>query len=396
MNRRLFLLNGIAIVAVVCNHATHVAYYALFSNPNNPNLGELSGDTLGHSLSMLAYYVLFFMEKLAVFSVPAFLFTAGCFAAYGAQSAARKSAAHVGNHSNHSLINSPLAKLARARIVGLVVPHIIWSFVAFGTEALRGQSYSASQYAARLLYGGALSFYFYVPVLCQLYVLLPWLAPLAKQRPQLALLVSGGAQVLLLAVYYWMAGAGELSGPRGSAEGLSYWFQINRHWSFAGVWGFFFVLGLVYGFHAIKFKAALQKLRRVWLGAAVLLGAAMLTEANVFLDVLGINIRFSPVTLPANLYALACIACFLAFDQVKIPASRVYYFLSSRTFGIYLTHGLVFENARFVLTRLTPWQAVDQLLYQPALIALAVAIPVLVMAGLVRSPARRLYPFLFG
>ncbi|NJM39551.1 MAG: acyltransferase family protein [Anaerolineae bacterium] len=393
MNRRLFLLNGIAIVAVVCNHATHVAYLALFANPNRPNLSELSGDTLGHSLSMLAYYVLFFMEKLAVFSVPAFLFTAGCFAAYGAQSAARKSAAQVGNYS---LINSPLAKLARARIVGLVVPHIIWSLVAFGTEALRGQSYSASQYAARLLYGGALSFYFYVPVLCQLYVLLPWLAPLAKQRPQLALWLSGGAQALLLAVYYWMAGAGELSGPRGSSEGLSYWFQINRHWSFAGVWGFFFVLGLVYGFHAIKFKTALQKLRWVWLGATIALGAAMLAEADVFLGVLGINVRFSPVTLPANLYALACIACFLAFDQVQNPRLARVLLPQQPHLRHLLTHGLVFENTRFVLTRLTPWQAVDQLLYQPALIALAVVIPVLVMAGLVRSPARRLYPFLFG
>ena len=68
MNRRLFLLNGIAIVAVVCNHATHLGYVALFANPNQPNL-------VGASWSLLiTYYALFPVEKLAVFSVPAFLF----------------------------------------------------------------------------------------------------------------------------------------------------------------------------------------------------------------------------------------------------------------------------------------------------------------------------------
>lgn len=391
MNRRLFLLNGLAIVAVVCNHATHWGYLVLLADPNKPDLSGSGLNQLSHAGLVVAYYGLFAIEKLAVFSVPAFLFAAGCFAAFSSRTALRPAQPGLtaSSSSSSSPARNPLWKIAQSRIVGLVVPHVIWSVVAFSLDALRGNVYSPLQYAARLVYGGALSFYFFVPVLCQLYVLLPMLAPLAKRRPANLLLFSGITQVVFLGLFYASA---ILPIP----EWLKHFMQTNRHWSLAPVWMFFFMFGLVYGFHMDRFKVWLIRLRWVLLAAMLMLGLLAIAESNWFINALGINMRFSPLTLPSSLYAVACILCFLGFERVSFPASKALYYLSSRTFGIYLIHGLVLETVRFIVSKLLPVLEAEQLLYQPVLIATAVIIPLLVMASITRSPVRKLYPYLFG
>ena len=382
MNRRLFLLNGIAIVAVVCNHATHLGYVALFANPNQPNL-------VGASWSLLiTYYALFPVEKLAVFSVPAFLFTAGCFAAFATRSPPRIKAVAQQPGTPAANPANLVWKVARTRIVNLVIPHVIWSIVIFILSAWDGEVLTPLQYAARLIYGGAAGPFYFVPVMCQLYVLLPVLARWAKLHPRRALLVAGLVQLLLLGVYY--------ATILFSIQSLRGVMASDRHWSLMLGWVFFFMFGLVYGFHGEGVKRWLVRYRWVWLGAVLVFGAAAIAEASAFGTAYGVNLRFSPLTLPSNLYALACIACFLAFERVTIPASQLFYALSSRTFGIYLMHGLVLTYVGRLVAKFVPGLMEVEWLYQPLLVAVGLGIPLLIMSIIARSPARKLHPYLFG
>ncbi len=82
MNKRLLTLSGLAILAVVMNHASHSGFIAMFwwtdqylpvTVPNYDQMGSL------------AYYGLVAAQKLAVFSVPAFLFITGMFLSYAAR-----------------------------------------------------------------------------------------------------------------------------------------------------------------------------------------------------------------------------------------------------------------------------------------------------------------------
>ena len=82
MTKRVFLLNGLAIVAVVCNHAASWGYTALFwwtdryrpvTVPNYDQLGSLS------------YWAIVVVRQLTVFSLPAFLFVSGFFVAYASR-----------------------------------------------------------------------------------------------------------------------------------------------------------------------------------------------------------------------------------------------------------------------------------------------------------------------
>ena len=77
MRRQIPILRGLAILAVVYNHATGWGYTAMFwwadryrqvgSLPNYDQMGSLP------------YYVLAVIQQLAQFSVPAFLFISGFF-----------------------------------------------------------------------------------------------------------------------------------------------------------------------------------------------------------------------------------------------------------------------------------------------------------------------------
>ena len=133
--RRLPVLRGLAILAVVCNHAVGWGYIAMFwwtpryrdvvSVPNYDRLGSLP------------YYGLLVVQQLALFSVPAFLFMSGFFVAYAARA------------------SSPTLswKVTRKRITDLLWPYLVWSLVIFVGDALQGQKYTLVEYVGRLAVG---------------------------------------------------------------------------------------------------------------------------------------------------------------------------------------------------------------------------------------------------
>ena len=132
MTKRLLLLNGLAIMAVVCNHASHWGFISL-----SWCLGQTVAAGDNTQIGALTYYGLVAIGKLAVFSVPAFLVVSGFFVAY----AARGSQSALG------------WKMVTTRVTSLAVHYIIWSVVIFVTDAFQGIRLPPDKYLLRLAYG---------------------------------------------------------------------------------------------------------------------------------------------------------------------------------------------------------------------------------------------------
>jgi hypothetical protein len=352
----------------VSNHATHWGFISLSWSSGIP-LNQLTPDNIG----ALTYFSLAIIEKLAVFSVPAFLFVSGFFVSYAARGAQ----------------NGLSWKVVTKRIVGLAAPYLIWSIVIFLVKAIEGEVLSPLHYLTRLLTGGAIKEFFFVPVLCQLYVLAPLLVTLAKTRWRTLLLASVLIQLVIIGLDYLSVAA--------KSPGLDGIVRITGHWSLFPKWAVFFILGIVAGFHIDKLPR-LYQLRWWLLAAVVLLGILAIVESEVMYRLSGnLTWRDNPVTLFASLYAITFTLCFLALHQATIPFSKFFQNLSGNTFGIYLLHPelqLIFTT--YLFAPLAPWLLANQLVLQPLLVTIGIGIPLLFMTAVKQSPLRRYYSYLFG
>lgn len=364
MSRRLFLLSGLAIVAVVCNHATSWAYIAMFSWA--PRYRPVPGPTYDR-VGSLAYYGLVAMEKLTVFAVPAFLFVSGFFIAYAAR-------------GSQSALNW---KMVRVRVVNLLIPYTIWSMVIFMGNALQGIKYTPGEYVDKLVFGKAVGAYYFVILLGQLYLLSPWMVWMAKTRWKLLLFGTGLVLLSIMGWSYWQLFEG--APP-----------PLDLPISLLSRYDFFFALGIVYGLRTVQFKQWLGRSRWSLLVAVIALGTLAIIESEGLYRLTGVYWRNSAMTLPTNLYTLALILCFLAFDEVTIPFSKAFYYLGSKSYAIFLMHGKVIELTARILYHISPWVLGYQSLFMPVVVLSAIAGPLLFMEIVVRSPAKRSYRYLFG
>jgi len=367
--KRLLLLNGLAILAVVCNHATGWGFTAMFWwTDRYRSVATPCFDQVG----TLPYYVLLAIQQLVVFSVPAFLFISGFFVAYAAR----------GRQS------TPSWKMVITRIRNLLLPYAIWSMVIFVGDALQGLTYTPVGYLERLVLGRATAGYFYVPLICQFYVLSPLVAPLAKSRGKLVLVVSALLQLGSLSLRYLVAYGAE-------TPALAFLIRMTPEWSFPR-WAFFFALGVVFGFHLTWLKQWLHRLKWSLLVAVVVLGLLAILEPQAPLHTGGKEWGRSLASISSNLYAVAFILCFLAFGKVTIPGSRIVHQLGRSSFGIYLLHPKVVEFIARIIRQIVPWILAHQVVFQPLLVVTGVGGPFLFMIAVSRSPARRSYRYLFG
>jgi peptidoglycan/LPS O-acetylase OafA/YrhL len=70
--------------------------------------------------------------------------------------------------------------------------------------------------------------------------------------------------------------------------------------------------------------------------------------------------------------------------------------VARRSYGLYLTHLIVLDVTVFSFQVLVPGLLSYQLLFSLVLFVVAVGVPLGVMNGVVRSPARVVYHYLFG
>ncbi len=366
MVKRLFLLNGLAIIAVVLNHAAGWGFTAMFwwtdrylpvAVPNWDQAGTFT------------YSVLAGIKHLSAFAVPSFLFVSGFFVAYAFKGSQQLS----------------MWRIVRVRLSSLLIPYVIWSFAIFIGDALMGTRYSLGEYLVRLLYSGAAPPFYYVPVLSVCLLLSPLLLPIAKRHGNLLIALSALAPMILEASEY-LRGFGVTIGDLANSPA----YQLSFRWLV------FFLIGIVCGFRIESLSRWLARLRGVLFSALILLVPLSLVGTELLpykTDVLS-QPDFVPVI--SNIYACVFILSFLAVRTTPIPFSNALYRLGSKSYGIYLLH---FESmtlvAKFVY-HFTPWILAWQVLYQPILFFSGLVLVVWMMEALVKTPAKRFSRILFG
>jgi fucose 4-O-acetylase-like acetyltransferase len=366
MSKRLLLLNGLAILAVVCNHATSFGFTALFWWTDRylpvavPNY-----DLLGSP----AYYALVAIQQLALFSVPAFLFISGFFVAYAAR-----------GQENLSW------KTVRTRITGLLWPYFIWMTIYLLLDALQGKTDTPIEYVLRLLTGNVAYPFFFVPLLIQFYLLAPFIVRWAKTRPAALLSTAITIQVLATVLFTYLQFAGQQS-----LEVV-----VSNGWLF--IWhALYFPLGVVLG---LRWNAALPVLARFrWMlvFVTIILGLTSIVENEWLRQILGYAPGLQAGTLSSSIYPLAFILAFMAFSwSGKGRVARLFSWLGTHSYGIYLMHILVLGWLARFIQHFFPWLLAQPVLFVLLLVALDIAILALFMKGVARSPARRWYRYLFG
>jgi peptidoglycan/LPS O-acetylase OafA/YrhL len=365
MMRRLLLLNGLAILVVVGAHAAGWGYIAMFqwadryrpvAAPNYDQVGSLS------------YYLLVAIKCLASPAVPAFLFVSGYFLAYAAQ----------GQRS------APGWKMVRMRLQNILVPYLIWSVVIFVGDALQSVVYTPRQYLSRLALGGAHPAYYYVVLICQFYLLSPWVVPAVRSHPRSLLLASALLQLATLSLRYLGLFGVDVAALERATDLLFPMYAL------------FFVSGAALGLNLQPLKQWLIKAKWYLLIAVLVLAALNIAESELVYRCTGVRRGATPSTIPASLYAAAFILCWLAFSQVSLPFSKTLYQLGRAAFGIYLLHPKVMEFVARAVQKFVPLMLAYQLAFQPVLVVLATAGPLLLMSLVARSPARKAYRYLFG
>ncbi|HET7010802.1 MAG TPA: acyltransferase [Anaerolineales bacterium] len=372
MPRRLLLLNGLAILGVILFHSGGWGFTAMFAwahrympvaSPNYDQMGSA------------AYYGLRLIEQLVTFSIPAFLVVSGFFASFAAAGSASDG---IGGGWRRIM----------PRLKELLPPYLIWSILLLAGISLQGRSFSAAEWLVSLMTGATNPAYYFVPLLVQLYLLAPLMAPLARSSPRALLIVLGLVQLGVYGLQY-----ANLIAPEGSAVyRLS---ALLPKWLFI-VHIFWFALGMVLGSHAPRFRETLKRWRP-WLGAAALagfIGGAVEWEALLRLS--GRPWLENRTTFVDGFYALAFIFWFIASSETGAAVGRGLAFLGSRSYGIYLVHSPVMEVFARGFYHLAPWILSQQLLLQPILIVFGMSVPLVMMELPRRTALRPAYAYLFG
>jgi peptidoglycan/LPS O-acetylase OafA/YrhL len=372
MNKRLLILSGLSIIAVVVNHASHKGFTAMFwwtdryravTVPNYDQLGSLS------------YYGLVVAQKLSVFSVAAFFFISGVFIAYAA----------LGSQSSISWV------VVRRRVINLIPPFLIWSIIFLMARYVLGVRYTTGEIFSSI-FTISYSPYFFVPLLIVYYLISPFLAPLAKKSWKVLLLIT--ALILLFAVINSYANLLNWDTDVGSVS-VRPLRKLLCHQFIEYI--FYFVLGLVCGFRLPQLNNQLVKIKWGLLVGVVLFGVFAAIEAEyVFRTTDNVTWRTKTLTFPTVLYIVSFIFCFLAFVQVKIPHSDFLIKLGTASLGIYLIQSIVMGFLPKITYHLAPLILGHQVIFQTVLVVVAIAIPLLMMTVTRRSPFRGYYRLFFG
>jgi peptidoglycan/LPS O-acetylase OafA/YrhL len=370
MVKRLLLLNGLAVLGAVVHHAVSWDLTAMFFWTDRylpvsvPNFDQIWG---------LRYIILRLLDQLAVPGVFAFLVVSGYFIAVAAGNRQRT----LG------------WRLVFQRLKTLAIPYLIWSFVLVAFNLLQGQTYSPSQVASLFLTGGAAAPYYYVPLLLQLYLLSPFLVPLAREHWKWLLGITAFIQLPVTLAHYVAILKLE---PGVWQPGLN----VLRDWHLLG-YAFWFVLGMVIGFHLEAFKGFLQRARVLLVAGLALTFVASILEWELLRQAYGKEWLALQVTLSAKLFVLFILLCFFAFDRLKFPYANRLAQLGAKSFGVYLIHSLFLELAARGIYHVAPWLLAYQLPFLGLLVAVGVVIPLVMMWVVDRTPAlRRFYGYLYG
>ena len=369
MVKKLLYLNGLAVFGAVLYHASGWGFIAMFwwtdryrpvSVPNFDQFGSVS------------YYGLRIIEQLVTIGIPAFLFVSGFFLAFA---------------TGRNRV-TPGWNVILVRVKNLLIPYVLWSVILLGLGIVTGQALSAGEFIVAILTGRAADPYYFIPVLIQLYLIAPFLIPFARARWPLLLALTAALQFLVIGLRY-------VTIPGLNVPVLDPLLFLTRSFFFPG-YVLFFTLGIVVGFHSQAIRDRLFRFRWALLIATVVTFLLGLVEWELLARLSGkswIGPKFSFVD---QIFSILFILVFLAFDSVSLPLNKWFNLLGTKSYGIYLVHSLVLIYTAKLIYRFAPLLLGMQLVYQILLVSLALAVPLVFMEIVNRSPLRRYYSLLFG
>lgn len=362
MIRRLLQLNGVAILCVILFHASGWGFVAMLFWADR--YGAVPADQIG----TFSYYVLRAIEQLIVFAIPAFLFVSGFFIAFATGRA-------------HKTIGW---KVVGIRIRDLIIPYTLWTIIIWVLFFLEGKRFSPGEYLTLYVTGATDPAYYYVPLLIQFYILSPLIVRWAKVHPISLLIITGMIQLAVQLQYY--PSLFGVSSPY--LDIIPKWLFVTRI--------FWFSLGVVAGFNVKLLQTYLERYKRGMLATAVILFVLGIIEWELVQSVSGEMWLQHRETLLDSIYSVAVIFAFLGYYRMKIRYDTVLDDLGSRSFGIYLIHTIAMTYlARAIAVKL-PALLAYQLIFMIIMIGFGLAVPLLLMAVINRSPLRAYYKYIFG
>ncbi len=370
MIKKLLYLNGLATLGAILYHASGWGFIAMFWWTDRyrpvsvPNFDQMN---------TISYFSLRFVEQWIIFAIPSFIFVSGFFLAF----ATGRSRNTVGWNV---IFN---------RVKKFLIPYILWSLIMIAMDTVFGAPLpSPDRIAVALVTGAATPAFYFIPVLIQLSLISPFLIPLAKDHWKLLLFVAGLIQFSISAMRYT-----QILGL--DVPALGPFLFLTRTWLFP-TFIFWFVLGIIFGLHNQEIKPVIYRWRWLALSGWVIFLALGMIEWETLLRLSGQDWIPSQETMLDNLYAICFLLAFLAFDRFPLLLNKKVEYVGSRSFGIYLSHSLILILASKVIFNLAPFLLQYQILFQPILITLGLAIPLVMMQVMTKTPARRFYSVFFG
>ncbi|HSF80392.1 MAG TPA: acyltransferase [Anaerolineales bacterium] len=369
MVKRLLFVNGIAILGVILFHSSGMGFVAMLAWAGRYlPAGVSAADQVGS----FSYYSLRAIEQIVVFSIPAFLFVSGYFAAV---STGRKV-----NTSGWSMIFS--------RIKTLLIPYFIWSAVVIALNMVNGSDYSVPEILYKLLTGGANEILYFVPLLVQFYLLSPFLVRLARKNPLGLLIVTAVIQTLVQSLPYHVLFGAQLAWVDSFYKLIPKWLFLSRI--------FWFPLGIVAGLYSEAFKRAITRLRGWAIGACVLLVPLGMIEWEALYRASGAIWLDHRETITDNLYSIVVLIMLLTYVRLSPSTSEKINSLGLRSYGIFLTHGIFIEYTAKVIYHVAPALLGYQFILQPVFIFIGLAGPLVIMYLVDRSTMRKMYAYIYG
>lgn len=381
--RKLGLLRGLAVLAIVVNHAADNTMFVLsFWGPRAASL-DSAADRSWADTSI--YFLLLGLSQLGWFTVPAFLFASGFYVAY----ASRGRAANL-----------------KPRILGgwirnLLSPYLTWILASIAlylvvTALGPGGTPKALQGLGGYIEGRALGEYYYVPLLVGLLVASPLLVWAACKSP-LALL--GASALVMLAFTVQQVPNYGAAKILQTLDFLGLWTGLTScSWKLSFDLGllFFFVMGLVAG----NRYEAFQRHLTAWRWPLTILAVALLPLSMVEADVAfrSEETRWLPMSwsLAPFLYSIAVIMAIFAWKWRRGRLERVLDQLGAQSYGIYLMQFVAIEyTLKLVYHAARPLLA-QPLLLLPLFLAAALGVPLLTIVVVSKSPLRRHYRLVLG
>jgi hypothetical protein len=287
MLKRLLYFNGLAILSVILTHANTWTYIAMISWTDRyravtvPNFDQVGS---------LDYFIMFFLRGITGFCITAFLFVSGFFLA-------------IATGRTQSTIPW---KVVISRIKYLLVPYLVWFFIAVLFNLLEGKPDTLIKYLSMIITGGIRGPYYYVPLLIQFYLLSPLLVYLAKFNWKLLLIIVVVIQLMTQVLLYFEM------------------FQIHSNLLPPGIvptWLFptrifWFAFGIIAGFHLQQLKELLVRYK--WqLVASTIIFLILSTLEREYIFIAKVQIPVE--TTITSLYALSFILFSWDFPMSPYP-----------------------------------------------------------------------------